>query len=316
MIFGRRLRWPLLLIPAALLLVWLTAALWPHQVRALSHGDQSHPPLLIQAEELKTLIARKEADLRIIDVRHQAKYYLGHIPGAIQIWRPQLEDRRQLLPARQLEKILGRLGVGSDQTLVIYSDRCDHTRLWWLLAHYGFPPGRMRLLDGGIDAWKSKGYATQFTAPHVGTATFHFPAPPRTNYLLANLEEVKAALGQPGKVILDVREPRLYRGEGSKEGAARPGRIPGALGIFWEDNLVASGPAKGCWKSPAEIRELYTSRGITPDQDIYLYGHNDRCAAFTLVSLRLAGFPLEKLHLYAGSWIEWSRSPEPVQTGP
>ena len=43
---------------------------------------------------------------------------------------------------------------------------------------------------------------------------------------------------------------------------------------------------------------LYAGRGVTPDKDMYIYGHTDLCAAYTLVSLYLAGYPLEKLHVY------------------
>ena len=39
-------------------------------------------------------------------------------------------------------------------------------------------------------------------------------------------------------------------------------------------------------------------------------------SAHSLVSLYLAGYPLDKLHNYDGSWIEWSRSREPMETGP
>ena len=314
-------RWLPLLIPLALLLAWLALALLPHLAEGVPLGDYAHSGVLIQAEELKDLLDKPDPNLRIIDFRHKAKYYLGHIPGAIQMWRPETEDRRQPIPglpapARQLEKLLGRLGVGSHDNVIIYSDHCDHTRLWWILAHYGFPLSQMRLLDGGLEAWKAKGYPTQLTAPHFKPATFRFAAEPPKNYLLANLEEVKGASGAPDKVILDVRTPRLYLGEGSKEGAARPGRIPGAVGVFWEENRVAAGPQKGCWKSAAELKEIYAARGITPDKDIYIYGHTDLSASYTLVSLYLAGYPLEKLHVYGGGWIDWSRSKEPVETGP
>lgn len=313
-------KWLPLVIPVGLLLAWLALALLPHLAGGAPLGNYAHPQILIQPEELKGLIDQKDPDLRIIDFRHKAKYYLGHIPGALQVWRPETEDRRQPVPnqpppAHQLEKLLGRLGVGSHDTVIIYSDQCDHTRLWWLLAHYGFPLGQMRLLDGGYEAWKNKGYATQLTSPHFKPASFRFPAAPGPNFLLATLEEVKGAITSPGKVILDVRPARLYQGDGTKEGAARPGRIPAAVGIFWEDNRVASGPDKGCWKSAAELKEIYTSQGITPDKDIYIYSHTNQCATFTLVSLRLAGYPLEKLHVYGGSWIEWSRSKEPAEMG-
>ncbi len=315
-------RWLPLLIPLALLLAWLALVLIPHHlVEGKTIDESAHPGILIQAEELKGLIDKRDPNLRIIDVRHQAKYYLGHIPGAIQVWRPEIENRRQPIkgrpaPAPEIEKLVGRLGVASHDTIVIYSDQCDQTRLWWILARYGFPLSQMRLLDGGIEAWKSRGYPTQLTAPHLKPATFHFPSGAQRNFLWADLAEVKAAQNAPGKVILDVRPPRLYLGEGAKEGAPRSGRIPGAVGVFWEENRVAAGPHKGSFKDAAELRGIYEPHGITPDKDIYIYSHTDLCATYSLVSLYLAGYPLEKLHVYGGGWVDWSRSKEPVETGP
>ena len=136
-------------------------------------------------------------------------------------------------------------------------------------------------------------------------------------FLLAGREQVKAALAPPapGSVILDVRSGDQYRGERTREGAARRGHIPGAVWIFWLAGRVQAGPDKGCWQGAAEIRQLYGDRGVTPDEDIYLYSHTNHCATHTLVSLYLAGYPLEKLHVYGGSWIEWSKSGEPVETG-
>ncbi len=316
-----RLRRLLLLIPVLLLLAWWALSLGPHLAGGAPRGDEAPLRVLIQAEELKDLIDKKAPDLRIIDFRPQTQYYLGHIPGAIHLWRPETENRRQSFPgqppaAKQLESLLGRLGVGSQETLIIYSDRCDQTHMWWLLAYYGLPLNRMRLLDGGFEAWKAKDFPTQLTSPRFRPVSFRFPPKSGVNTLLATLEQVKGARGGLNQVILDARPHSFFSGEGTKEGAARPGRIPGAVSVSWEENRVASGPLKGCWKSPGELRELYASRGVTPDKDIYIYTHHDRCATFSLVSLYLAGYPLEKLHLYAGSWIEWSRSQEPAETGP
>lgn len=314
-------KWLPRLISLALLPAWLWLALIPHMAGGVPLGDYAHSGVLIQAEELKNLLDRHDPQLRIIDFRHKAKYYLGHIPGAIQMWRPETEDRRQPIPglpapAPQIEKLLGRLGVGSDDTIIIYSDQCDHTRLWWILAHYGFPLNKMRLLDGGIEAWKAKGYPTQLTSPRFRPTTFQFPADPQGDFKPANLGEVKEALAAPDKVIVDVRNPRLFLGKVTLEGAARAGRIPGAVGICWEENRVPAGPNKGCWKSAAELKEMYLTRGVTPDKDIYIYGHTHLTASYALVSLYLAGYPPEKLHIYVGGWIDWSRSQEPVETGP
>jgi thiosulfate/3-mercaptopyruvate sulfurtransferase len=302
-----------------LALAWIMV--WPAGVWTRPQGDYAHPEILLQAEDLKALLDRKDSDLRIIDFRHKAKYYLGHIPGAIQIWRPEIANRDRAAfgmpaPKAQMEKLLGRLGISSKNTIVIYSDQCDHTYLWWMLAYYGFPLDRLKLLDGGFEAWKSKGYPTQLTAPRLKAAAFKLPPEPR-QALLATLGDLKAARSAPqSSIILDVRTQEQYRGERTREGAARRGHIPGAVEIYYKEARIEEGPAKGGWKSAAEIRSLYTGRGVTPDKDIYIYGHTDLCAAYTLVSLYLADYPLEKLHVYGGSWIEWSQTQEPVASGP
>jgi len=303
--------------PLLLALTWCLAL--AAGAPAVPQGGYASSEVLLQAEELKVLMDQGDPNLRIIDFRHQAKYYLGHIPGAIQIWRRETPDQKKPwpglpVPRAQMEKLLGRLGIAAKHTIVIYSDQCDHTHLWWVLAHYGFPLERLKLLDGGLEAWKRKGYPTQLTSPRLQPVTFKFPAEPRSS-LLATLNDVKAALSAPGKVILDVRPKDQYLGEKTREGATRRGHIPGAVSIPVKEARVPEGLDKGCWKSAAEIRKVYAGRDVTPDRDVYIYGHTDLCATYTLMSLYLAGYPLEKLHVYAGSWVEWSRSQEPVATG-
>ncbi|MHB8067805.1 MAG: sulfurtransferase [Desulfobaccales bacterium] len=298
----------------ALGLILLLAA----PARGVPQGGYAHPEILIQPEELKALVDRKDPNLRIIDVRHKAKYYLGHVPGALEVWRPDLEDKKNpgLIPPRaQMEALLSRLGVSGKDTLILYGDLYDHTRLWLILVYYGFPLERLRLLDGGIGAWRAKGYPTQLTAPRVTQTKVKLTGKSPLPSLLANLAAVKEASPDPGKVIVDVRSQRQYLGQQMKEGAARPGHIPGALSLEWREAVVSQGPYKGYLQPAAEIKKIYEAQGVTPDKDIFLYSHNGLPATLTLLSLYLAGYPLEKLHLYAGSWIEWSRSPEAVEMG-
>ena len=318
----RQQKWRKLALPLAFIITWglyLGAAARPAQ--AVPQGGYAHPEVLIQAEELKALMDQKAPPIRILDVRHKAKYYLGHIPGAVQVWRPEMEDKKNPLPgmpaqAVQMEKLLSRLGITNRDTLILYSDQFDHTRLWWLLAYYGFPLNRMKLLDGGLEAWKAKGYPTQLTSPQVARSPFKLPASAQMKSLAATLDEVKGAVSEQSKVILDDRSQRQYLGEEREEGAARPGRIPGSVWVEWKEALVAEGPFKGYFKSAEEITKIYAARGVTSDKDIYLYSNLGQPSTHSLVSLYLAGFPLEKLHLYTGSWTEWSRSKEPIKTGP
>ncbi|MBS3905962.1 MAG: sulfurtransferase [Syntrophaceae bacterium] len=235
------------------------------------------PELLIQPEELKPLIDRKAPDIRVIDVREKIKYLAGHIPGAVNVWRPDIVDRNHPLPGmmapkEQVEELMGRLGISDRNTLVIYSDGPDHTRLWWILAYYGFPINRLKLLDGGPDGWKAKGYPTEMIPPQVSQSQFKLPGKTKpTEHLLCTLPEVRDALKNPKKVVLDVRAKTEYEGEETLTGAVRPGRIPGVAWTDWRNALIKDGPNKGYWKSAEEIRKLFADLGVTPDKEIYIY---------------------------------------------
>ena len=289
---------------------------------AIPSGGYARPELLTQPEDLKSLIDRKDPDIRIIDVREKIKYLAGHIPGAVNIWRPDVVDKDHpipgmMAPQAQIKELMGRLGISHRNTLIIYSDGSDGARLWWILAYYGFPIQQMKLLDGSLDGWKAKGYPTEMIPPQITPAKFNLNGKSKpSESLLCALPEVKEALKNPKKVVLDVRAKTEYEGEETLTGAVRPGRIPGVAWTDWRNALVKEGPYKGYWKSGEEIKRLFSDIGVTPDKEIYIYCQSGVRSAHSLVSLYLIGFPLEKLRNYDGSWIEWSRSEEPIETGP
>ena len=109
---------------------------------AVPAGGYIHPELLIDPEELKLLIDKKEPGYRIIDVRENLQYLTGHIPGAVQVWRPDIEDKAHPLPGmmaprNQIEELMGSLGINNQDRIIMYSysDGPDHARLWWILAY-------------------------------------------------------------------------------------------------------------------------------------------------------------------------------------
>lgn len=244
---------------------------------AVPSGGYAHPEILIQPEELKVLIEKRNPNIRIIDVREKLQYLAGHIPGAVQIWRPDLEDKMHVLPGmmavqKQVEDLMGNLGINNKSMIVIYSDGPDNGRLWWVLAYYGFPIKQMKLLDGGIDGWKAKGYSTEIDPPKIEKTIFKLPKETkRVRTMLCTLSDVKAALKKPDKVILDARSKKEFLGEETKKGATRPGRIPGVTWIEWKEVLVEEGPYKDYWKTAEEIKKIFSAKGVTPDKDIYMY---------------------------------------------
>ena len=261
----------------SVLIIMAGIAVMAHPVEAVPNGGYAHPEILVQPEELKALIERRMPDLRVIDVRDKLAYLSGHVPGAVQVWRPDMEDKGHPLPGMmaakaQIEELMGRLGVDQRKTIVIYSDLYDHARLWWILAYYGFPLTQMKLLDGGIEGWKAKGYPLERIPPAVEKTDFSIgEGRSKTAPLLCTLPDVKSALKNPVKVVLDVRSQKEYSGEEMKKGAHRAGRIPGVAWIEWSQAIVEEGPYKGYWKSAEEMRRIFASRGVTPEKDIYIY---------------------------------------------
>jgi len=261
-------------------LVWvfgLSLMISGRSANAIPNGGYVHPEVLIQPEELKVLTDKKDPHIRIIDVREKLKYLAGHIPGAVQVWRPDLVDKNNpipgmMAPKEQIESLLGDLGVGEKDTIIINSDGPDNGRLWWILAYYGFPLNQMKMLDGGLDGWKARGYPTEMLSPKIEKTLFRLPKEERFRKpLLCTLPEVRSASEDRNKVVLDVRSQKEYLGEDLKEGAVKPGRIPNVVWIEWTETLLDTGPFMNFWKSAEEIKRIYAAKGVTPEKDIFMY---------------------------------------------
>ena len=268
----RRMKYLALVVPLALLLMAMGRT-----IQAVPNGGYTHPEIIIQPEELKVLIEKKDPVIRIIDVREKFQYLSGHIPGAVQVWRPDIEDKNHPIPGMmapqfQIEDLMGRLGISHKNTIIIYSDLYDHARLWWVLAYYSFPLKQMKLLDGGIDAWKAKGFPLEMTSPKMEKTRFKLKGETKARKpLLCTLPEIKSALKKSDRIVLDVRTKKEYAGEEIKKGATRGGRIPGVTWIEWKETILEEGPYKGYWKSAEDIRKIFSTKGVPPEKDVYIY---------------------------------------------
>ena len=58
---------------------------------------------------------------------------------------------------------------------------------------------------------------------------------------------------------------------------------------------------------PPRSAALLKQTAFEPEHDHIFYCHSGVRAATPLFALYLMGFPVERLHLYDGSWIEWSQ---------
>ena len=85
------------------------------------------------------------------------------------------------------------------------------------------------------------------------------------------------------------------------------GPIGAARFLGWRAFRKADEGRPAAFRTAAETAALLANAGFDPAQDHIFYCHSGVRAATPLFALYLMGYPEERLHLYDGSWIEWSR---------
>ena len=79
--------------------------------------------------------------------------------------------------------------------------------------------------------------------------------------------------------------------------------------------MTLEGEEVRVWKSKEDLEKLLLDIGVTKDKEIIVYCRTGREASHLYFTLRYGlGFP--HVHLYRGSWVEWSSDKTlPVKTG-
>jgi thiosulfate/3-mercaptopyruvate sulfurtransferase len=231
----------------------------------------------------------------------------GHVPGAVALhWKRDLETPvvRDIAAPEQLEEVLGKAGVSNADTVILYGDNNNWfaTYAWWLLKYYGHEDAM--IMNGGRKKWLDEGRPLTKDVPAPRPAKYTVRAPDRASRALR--EDVLGAVGSERLVLVDVRSPREFAGELlapehlPQEGAQRGGHIPGARNIPWGENVQAD----GTFKPPDELRQIYESRGVTPDKDVIAYCRiGERSSIAWFVLKHLLGYPA--VRNYDGSWTEY-----------
>jgi thiosulfate/3-mercaptopyruvate sulfurtransferase len=234
-------------------------------------------------------------------------YQAGHVPGASGwFWKEALWDshRRDFPSPPEFARRCAAAGIGNDTTVVFYGEGIQFgVYAWWTFKYCGH--ARVCVLDGARYRWSEEGRPLVADQPPAARAASYRPVA-RNEGMRIGRDEVLAALGKPGTIILDGRSPEEYRGTrvggpgGPDVGALRYGRIPGAKHLYFEDLLTAN----KCFKSAAEIRQRVQASGATPDLDAIVYCRmSHRATVLCFVLTQLLGYA--RVRVYDGSWTEW-----------
>ncbi len=278
---------------------------------------------LVTPETLEAWIDAGRPDVRVVDVRWylnqspgagRAAYDAGHIPGAIhldldtELVAPDGPGRHPLPDPATFAPGMAARGIGDGDTVVAYDDVGGWVaaRLWWMLDDLGFGADRRGgafVLDGGYPAWIAAGFPTSTEVPALAPATLTLRG--RWSRVI-DRAGLKARLG--AVVVLDARGAPRYRGEIEPIDPV-PGHIPTSRNAPTDGNL---GP-DGQFLEPAALGARFDALDAA-DSDVVTSCGSGVSACHNALAMRIAGLP-DPL-LYPGSYSDWSRSGEPVATGP
>lgn len=264
-----------------------------------------------------------DTGLLVLDARPDSHaYFSGHIPGALWLHDAHLRSHIGTNPVRWIgpeaaEVLLSTLGVDTDIPVVVYSGSASlsgkpggGTGLEQYLVAYSlvrFGCCRVFILDGGLNRWVAEKRPLEQKYGMARLSAFRVEV--RTEYIIG-LGECVRLKDNPGSVLLDTRPLPWYEGEGPW---MRPGHIPGAVSLPFANLIDPENPAQIL--SEPELREVFSSRGATPDKTIICSCGTGRTATIAFLILKwFLGYP--EVVMFEGGFTEWVSRPDvPVVTG-
>ena len=267
--------------------------------------DYAHPEVLVSTDWVDE--HKDDTNVAVVEVDvDTAAYEEGHIPGAVAWnWQTQLCDtlQRDIISQGDLEKLLGGSGIGNDTTIILYGDNNNWFAAWALWQIKLYQHDDVRIMDGGRKKWlaEEREVSTEPAAAEQATYTAK-ELNPESRILLSDVQE---AIKSDKTTLVDVRSPDEFTGKilsppGLPETCQRGGHIPKAQNIPW--GMACN--EDGTFKNADELKELYASKGVTPDKDVIAYCRIGERSSHSWFALKyLLGYPNVKN--YDGSWTEW-----------
>jgi thiosulfate/3-mercaptopyruvate sulfurtransferase len=278
---------------------------------SIADRGYAHPEVLVSTDWVAEHL--KDPNVRIVESNEdQLLYPSGHIPGAVQVdWVADLNDqvRRDYLSKEGFEKLMSRIGVTKDTTVVFYGDKNN----WWATYAFWvfqlFDHTNAKVMDGGRLKWEKEGREMTREVPQYQATSYTAPERDDTKQRIFR-DQVLQHLKE-NKPMVDVRSPSEYSGQTThmadypQEGVLRGGHIPGAKSVPWGR---AANPENGTFKSADELRGIYEAeQGLKSSDDIVTYCRIGERSSHTWFALKyLLGYP--QVRNYDGSWTEWGNS--------
>ena len=264
--------------------------------------------ILCRADELNSLL--DDPNTRIVDGSWHlpnanrdalAEYQKEHIPGAVFFDIDAASDPNSGLPhtmpdAATFSAYAGSLGISDNHQIIVYDTAglFSAARVWWMFRQFGAT--NVRVLDGGLPAWKNAGLPTTSDVQEIASVEFNASAPRDFVGLSAMRSHVDLGEVQ----ILDARGAGRFSG---KEAEPRPGMRAGHMPNATNVPFTALLNDDGTVKSTDNLKALFAEKQVDETAPIVTSCGSGVTAAIIVLALELIGY--RNAQLYDGSWSEW-----------
>ncbi|MEE8328425.1 MAG: rhodanese-like domain-containing protein [Thermodesulfovibrionia bacterium] len=258
--------------------------------------------------------------MAILSVQPNTDYANGHPTGAYQWEQSELRTFRSdgVLSIKQnvatqplMDVILQKAGIDADTVVVLTGNNMQQLGLaYFNFRYWGFPRGRLRVVNGLIKDHISAGYSwdTNTPAPVGSTDTVcNEDQSTSVDELRASLAEIisVAADGDPTTIPFDVRSESEWDGTQVRSDVAFQGHIRTAVWNEWKDQTTTgtSGAPGTEIKDAASLTAIFNGIGITSADTSYIYCQTATRTGVSFLALdAVLGWRVKKVD---GSWVEW-----------
>lgn len=207
-------------------------------------------------------------------------------------------DLPHMMPDADLFTIeVQKLGLNHDSQVVVYDSvgMFSSPRVWWMLRAMGF--NSCAVLDGGLPAWKSAGFAVNSLDESIPSEQGNYIAD-QVDSRFCDSQAVLSAIDDTSTTILDARPAERFRGEVDEPRAGlRRGHMPGAGNLPFPDLS-----AEGLMKPKPELEAIF-ARLIPPGNTTICSCGSGVTACVIALGAHLVGY--DDITVYDGSWCEW-----------